>query len=286
MKNFSMLTPETLADVFSMLSAHADAKTFVLAGGTDLIPNLRAEVIAADYLIDITGLGLDKITETETDITIGATCTFKQIFNNKAVCTYLPALAAAAKSVGAVQTRGLATIGGNVVSAVPSVDSAPSLLVYDTQVTIVSPAGERVIPITEFFKGPRKTECQKGEILTKFVIKKPSASFKAVFKKFGRRNALSLSIVNAAFGCDVKDGKISNPRGCVGACAATPVRLPEAEKYLDGKSLNGIDFYALDKFVQGAIRPITDIRASAEYRNDLAAALIRKEVKEVLGVNE
>jgi CO/xanthine dehydrogenase FAD-binding subunit len=266
-----------------MLQAHANEKTYVLAGGTDLIPRMRADVIAADYLVDITGLGLNKITESGVNIIIGATCTYKQIHTNSIVCEYLPALASATKSVGAVQTRGIATMGGNVCSAVPCLDSAPSLLIYEAQVKLVSAEGERIVPITEFFKGPRKTELQKCEILSEFIFKKPSTEFGACFIKVGRRNALTLAIVNAAFGCDVKDGKIFNARGSIGACAATPVRLTAVEEYLNGKDLNSIDFDILDGLVKGAIKPISDIRASAEYRLDLAAALVRKEVKAVLG---
>jgi len=209
MKKFCLLTPETLDDAFHMLAEYAGARTFVLAGGTDLIPNIRADLITPDYLVDLTGLGFDRISASGDRIIIGSTATFKQIYSADLVCKYLPALADAAKSVGAVQTRSIATMGGNVCSAVPSLDSAPVLMIYEAEVRLVSSGGERFIPIAEFFQAPRKSALQEGEILTAFIFRKPAFEFKAKFIKFGRRNAVSLSIVNVAFGGEIRGGKIT-----------------------------------------------------------------------------
>ncbi|MBS3942861.1 MAG: FAD binding domain-containing protein, partial [Dethiobacter sp.] len=238
MKNFCLLTPETLDHAFNMLAEHAGARTLVLAGGTDLIPNIRADLLAPDYLVDLTGLGFDQISASDDRIIIGSTATFKQICSADPVCKYLPALADAARSVGAVQTRAIATMGGNVCSAVPSLDSAPVLMIYEAEVRLASSGGERFVPIAEFFLAPRKSARQEGEILTAFIFRKPASEFKAKFIKFGRRNAVSLSIVNVAFGAEIRGGKITGARGAVGACAPTPVRLAAAEEYLNGKDLH------------------------------------------------
>ena len=284
MNNFTLLTPKDPQDAFSLLKRYEDAKTFVISGGTDLIPLLRSGALKAGYLVDINPLRLNAITETDDAIAIGAACTFKQLYTNGAITKYLPALAEAAKSVGAVQTRGLATIGGNLCAAVPSLDSAPALFVYNAELKIASAKGARVVPVTDFFVGPKKTVLNpKEEILTEIIVKKPPAGFASTFRKFGRRAALTLSIANAAFGCEVNAGKIANAAACVGACAPVPVKLSEAEEYLNGKDINSISFDTLDSLVKSAIRPISDIRASKEYRSELAAALIRGQVRDILG---
>lgn len=283
MKNFELLTPQSLAEAFTFLKEHKGSKIQVLAGGTDLLPVMRSEAVNMDYLVDIMGLGLDAISETEDGLVIGACCTFKQIYTNGLVKKYFPDFCKAAESIGAVQTRGLATLGGNICSAVPSLDGGPSLMIHEARFKLVSETGERWVESEDFFVGPRRTKLVPGEeIMTEIFIPKTPAGYRADFTKFGRRNALSLSIVNAAFGCVVENGAIARPRGCVGACAATPRRLYAAEKYLEGKTLETLDFDQLDEEVKACIAPISDIRASAEYRSDLAAALIRQQVRGIL----
>jgi CO/xanthine dehydrogenase FAD-binding subunit len=137
MKNFELIRPETLAEAFSVLKAKKEEKIFILAGGTDLLPVMRAGVLDVDYLLDITGLGFNEISETADGITIGALCTFKQVYTNPLVQKNFPDLCKAASSIGAVQTRGIATIAGNVCSAVPSLDSAPTLLIHEARFKLV-----------------------------------------------------------------------------------------------------------------------------------------------------
>jgi carbon-monoxide dehydrogenase medium subunit len=284
MKKFILLEPQTLDEAFTMLAKHKDANTFILAGATDLIPQLRSGAVSADYLVDITRLGLNTITETEDRIIIGSTCTLKEVLGNPAVTKYLPALAEACNSVGAIQTRGLATIGGNSCSAVPSLDSAPPLFVYNADYILTGANNPRVVNVRDFFLAPRQTAIVKNEeILTAISVPKPSADFTARFTKFGRRAALSLSIVNCCVGCRQADGKMYAVSCCIGACAATPVRIPAAEEYLEGKGLGDICFEKLQEHVKAGILPISDIRASAEYRLDLAAALVCKQVRNILG---
>lgn len=287
MENFTALEPASLAEAFEMLARYRDANTFVMAGATDLIPPLRAHAITADYLLDITKLGLDTITETDGRVVIGATCTMKKVYTNELVKKVLPALADACRSVGAVQTRGLATIGGNSCVALPSLDSAPPLFVYNADYILSSAAGERTVNVHDFFTGPRRTVIRKNEeILTAISVPKPEKDFKACFTKFGRRAALSLSIVNCSLGARVKDGRMYGTASCVGACAATPVAIPALEEYLNGRAFADIDPDTVHQLVRGGIRPITDIRASAEYRAELAGSLVYKQIRKIFGVEE
>jgi CO/xanthine dehydrogenase FAD-binding subunit len=131
--------------------------------------------------------------------------------------------------------------------------------------------------------GLRRTKIvPKEDIMTEIFVPKNPANYASDFAKFGRRNALSLSIVNAAYGCVFANGTIEKPRAVIGACATTPRRLYDAEKYLEGKTKATLDYDKLDELVKGGICPISDIRASAEYRKELAAALIRKQVRAIV----
>lgn len=282
MNHFELLTPGSLPEAFQMMETRKDKELKIIAGGTDLIPPMRVDKLAVDSLLDISALGLNKLSQSEDGVSIGATCTMKQIAGSEALRDHFPALCKAARSVGAVQTRGLATIGGNICSAVPSLDGMPPLLVHDARFLLVSLSGRRWVEAADFITGPRSTQLKRGELLAEIFLPHPHPDFRADFFKFGRRKALSLSIVNAAFGCRLESHVISGARVVIGACAPTPVRAVGAENYLNGKTAEQIDLAELNRLVQSSISPISDIRASAEYRSDLAAALIRKLIRSVV----
>ena len=285
MNQFTIIEPKSQDEFFAMLEEHEDKKVFVMAGGTDIIPLARARAINPDYLIDMHCLKANRIIDKEDSISIGALCTFKQLEKSELIRKFFPSFAKAAESVGAVQTRGLATLGGNICSAVPSFDSAPPLLIYRAVCMLVSASGSRTVPLVDFVTGPRRTALKKGEILLEVILPKPEAGFISDFEKFGRRNALSLSIVNTAVGFVVENEVVRNPAVAVGACGATPLLISEVANFLNGKKWGDIDVAELDAIVRAGIKPISDIRATAEYRSDLAAALVRGSVRKLLGVN-
>jgi len=280
-KRFELLQPSDLREATAMLAAYENKEIMVLAGGTDIVPARRAGAIAPNYLLDITGLNLNRIARIGNHLQIGAACTFKQIVDDPFCIMDYPDLCAAARSIGAVQTRNLATIGGNVCSAVPSLDSAPPLLVHDGLFILQSVDGARRVPAKDFFVGPRRTAKKSNEILTEIILPYPSHGFRAGFIKFGRRNALTLSLVNAGVGFAIVNAAISGARVSIGACAPTPVRIPGAEAYLDGKRPEEINDAQLKLLIGEAIRPISDARASADYRKELAFALVKKIIRSV-----
>ena len=284
LEKLNYICPDTVGDALDAMTGAGTGKAYFIAGGTDIVPMLRARAIQPECLIDLKELGLDYVREESAEIRIGAMTTFRTLTRNAVIKSVLPTLAEAANSIGAVQTRGLATIGGNLCTAVPSLDSAPPLFVYGAVLKLVSKTGERIIPVRDFFVGPRKTQLKRDEeILTEIIVKTPPAGFVSRYTKFGRRAALTLSIVNAGFGCIPEGGRITNTSTCIGACAPIPVKLTKTEEYLDGKDLDSISFDTLDELIKSEITPITDIRASKEYRSELAAALIRGHVQDILG---
>ncbi len=284
MENFEFLFPHSLSEALELYDQHRDADTAYVAGGTDMIPPLRKGAMHVDYLIDLAGLGLDRITVSDGAIHIGALCTMKQLYSSPEIAAVLPALASAAESVGCVQTRGLATIGGNLCAALPSADGAPALYTYNARVVAQSSGGKREIPMEEFFTGPRKTSLLPGDIITEIVVPRPGPAFKAAFTKFGRRGALTLSIVNCSLGAAVEDHRLRDVRGCIGACAPTPRSMVDACAYLEGKSYEEIEPDHVAALVAEGLSPISDIRASKEYRSELAGILFFRQVKWLFGL--
>ena len=267
-----------------MMEAKKGQQLLVLAGGTDVIPAIRGGKLSADYFLDIMGLGLGEIRTEGEGVVVGAACTMTQIAESPVILNHFPALAKAARSVGAVQTRNLATIGGNSANANPGADTFPALLVYDAVYTVVSASGERKVPVTEFPTGVGKTQLKEGELLTEIFLPFSKPDFQSDFIKFGRRRALALSVVNVGFGCRLDSGVIREARVAIGASAPTPVRAAEAEAYLEGKTLAQVDFEELGHLVTAAMNPrAQSIRASGEYRMVLAPALISKLVRAVAG---
>ena len=285
MREFTMDRPRNLLLALQMLK-DADQATCVLAGGTDILPTMRKGAADFHRLIDITLLGLHEITDCGDAVSVGATCTFKQLYQSETIQKHLPLLAKAAKSIGAVQTRGLATIGGNLCSAVPSLDSAPVLFALGAKLHLASLEGERVVSIDDFFVGPRRTVCKKEEVLTKIVVKKPAPKFAGEFFKFGRRSALSLSIVNVAVGLCVQEGVIEDIRSCIGACGPKPVRPVAVEGFAKGKPLEAVLCPQLVALIANSISPIDDIRASADYRRHLAVVLYKRALQAAFAQSE
>jgi carbon-monoxide dehydrogenase medium subunit len=183
----------------------------------------------------------------------------------------------AAHTIGAVQTRNLGTLGGNLVTCVPSMDSGPTLVALEARVTVAGPGGRRELPLTEFFVGPRKTVLKPDELLVDIIIPKKNVGKPTDFLKFGLRKGQALALVNVASSLWVDPKKtFVEPRIALGAVAPTVIRAPEAEAYLEGKKITPEAMSEAGRIAAGEARPISDFRASAQYRRDLIAVLTRR----------
>jgi carbon-monoxide dehydrogenase medium subunit len=281
---FTYIKPQNQQELLAIITENQYKKFRLLAGGTDLFPALRKETIDLDYLVDLSAVGIDQITldKDNNRLRIGAMVTFAQIISNGHVKRYFPALAQAAESVGAVQTRNLATIGGNICSSVPSCDAAPALLVFGAEAVLCSPHAERRLPIENFFQGPRKTSCRGDEYLSELSLPLPSVGVFSSFLKFGRRKALTLSLVNGAAMLQVVSGEIIACRIALGAVAPTPRRAVKAEIEMQGKRINQAPLLHVGQIAAGEMSPIDDFRASANYRRELSAVLVKRALENCL----
>ena len=282
-RTFEYLKPASLDETLDALDQLKDKRVHVLAGGTDLIPFLRVGLKEADYLVDIGGSGLNQVIFEKDQARIGAMVTFTSLGRQPEIARRLPAVSEAARQVGAVQCRNRATIGGNLCSAVPSLDGAPSLLTLGAKFRLQAKGKERLVPAEQFFVGPRQTVLQPGEILTEIIVPLQD-DFTASFLCVGRRKALTLSIVNAAAGFSLRDRQeITAARITLGAVAPTPIRAYKAEHVLEGQKASPELLAEAAEVAAGETSPISDLRASADYRRRLSAVLVRRALENSLG---
>lgn len=276
MKPFDFVRPEDQEGAISALAAHSP-NVRILAGGTDYLVELKHVSQSPGTVVDVSHLEeLKGIEETEIGLRIGAAVTHTEIMNHPLIEKYVPAMIDAAHTIGAVQTRNLGTLGGNLVTCVPSMDSGPTLVALDAEVTVLGQKGARHMPLTEFFVGPRKTILQSDELLVDVVIPKQNLGKPTAFYKFGLRKGQALALVNVASSLWVKDGKFADVRISLGAVAPVVIRCPNAESSIEGQEVSKNVIEEAGSIAVTEAKPIDDFRASREYRNDLIDVLTRR----------
>ncbi len=282
---FACIVARDTAHAVALLAEHApDAR--VLAGGTDLLVELKYAHSGPRVVIDISRVAeLRHIAIASDGLRLGALATHSDILRSPLVSASCPVLAEAASTIGAVQTRNLGTLGGNLVTCVPSLDSGPALVALDARVTVEGPRGRREMPIESFFVGPRRTALAPDELLVDVLVPSSSLGKPAAFLKFGLRQGQALALVNVAAALHLsEDTRIcSEPRIALGAVAPTVVRAIDAERRIAGRVLDDAAIAEAAALAVGAARPITDFRASADYRRHLVAVLTRRALAAACG---
>ncbi len=240
MKAFELYAAENADHAVAILSKHAaTAKVKVIAGGTDLLADWKFSPHGPDVVVDISRADeLKNITVNEQGLVIGSMVTHSQIMASPVIRKMFPALVHAAHTIGAVQTRNRGTLGGNLVTAVPSMDSGPTLMALEAVVTVIGATGRRQVPLSEFFLGPRKTILKPDELLAEIIIPKANLGKPTHFYKFGLRKGQALALVNAAasFWVDWDKNVFVAPRVALGAVAPKVIRAPQAEAFLEGRT--------------------------------------------------
>ena len=278
---FDYHAPTSLPEAVKLLSAHGkDAK--LLSGGTDLILAMKQKTVAPAHLINLKTIpGLSGIGADSGGLTIGALTTMAEIERSAIIReTYTP-LWDAARVMASPQVRTLATIGGNLVSAVPSADTAPPLMVLSAQAHITGPAGERTCPVDALFAGPSACSLAPDDILTRITIPVPAG--RGAYLKLMRRAALDLALVGVAAYVSLDAKKVCKEvRIALGAVASTPIRAGGAEAVLLGKVLTEDLAADAAKMAGTECRPITDVRSSQDYRCSMVEVLTKRALFQVL----
>ena len=270
-----ILTPSSLDEALTLLDRYPAA--MLMSGGTDLLVRLRA--IGHDRAPDLLSFHriseLRRIAEDDDTLIIGAASTFAAIVANPLVNQHAPLLVQAARTIGGPAIRNMATLGGNICTASPAGDSLPPLYLLEARIELSSRVGRRVLPLTDFILGPGKTAREQGEILTRILIPKIPPCSRERFIKVGRRKALAISVTSfAGMAWTGEDGRIASMRMAWGSVGPTVVRLPGLEQELVDRVLTPEMIEQTRRTVRQGLSPISDLRASAEYRHLVAANLV------------
>jgi len=271
MRRFTYHEPATLDEAVSLLAA---PNAQILAGGTDLLVELKERLRRADYVVNIkkipgiAGFAYDD----KAGLRIGALATARELEISPLVLDKYRSLAQSLRELGSIQVRHRATIIGNVCRASPSADTIPPLIADGASLRIHGSGGERVVLLEDFFLGPGKTVLKPGDVATEIVVPPPPPGTGKIYIKHGRRKAMELATVGVA----VTHVPGVETRIVLGAVAPTPIRARQAEDLLRGKRLTD---ELIDKAAQAAVaaaRPISNVRASAEYRREMVGVLTRR----------
>lgn len=278
---FNYLEPATIKEAVAMLTK-CEGRAKILAGGTDLMVQMRAKSLSPDCVVDITYIpGLDYIKySAKTGLKIGALTPIRTLEKSDVLAKNFPVLALAASKLGSVAIRNVATIGGNLCNAAPSADNAPSLIGLGAQVKIAGPNGERTMPLENFCTGPGSTALGTGEILVEFQVPAPPAGTKGIYLKHSR-SAIDLAIVGVGIILNMSDGTCEDAKIVLGAVAPTPIRAKKAEGMLAGKKVTAALIEKVAQMASEEARPITDVRASAEYRREMVKVLTRRGITQL-----
>ena len=280
MRAFELFSAKDSQDAVALLAKHsANSKVKVLAGGTDLLADWKFAPHTPNVVVDISrAADLKGITVADDGLHIGSLTTHTQIMRSPVVREMFPALVDAAHTIGAVQTRNLGTLGGNLVTAVPSMDSGPTLMSLEAIASVAGPEGRRQVPLADFFVGPRKTILKSDELLAEIIIPKQNLGKPTHFLKFGLRKGQALALVNAAasFWVNWETNTFVAARIGLGAVAPKVIRAPQAEAYLEGREITPEAMAEAGRIAATDAKPISDFRASANYRKNLVAVLTKR----------
>lgn len=277
--NIKLHEPHSLADALKLLRELEDMR--VLAGGTDLLVEIKEGSTEAKHLLSLQKINeLKGIKIQNAHIRIGALVTPNELTLHPFIQKNLPALSEAAGSMASFQIRSMATVGGNIVSAVPSADLPPSLIAADASVTLVCSEDTREVSLLEFFRGPRLSVCRGEEILTEIKIPIPEDNTGISYQKVMLRKANALAVASVAAKITLKNGKIEKASVVLGAVAPTPLLALEASRNLQGKVPSDSLFQKAALIAKDESLPITDIRGSIWYRKQILEVLTQRALRE------
>jgi len=275
-KWFDYAAPQSVAEAIQLLSAHPRA--LLLAGGTDLLVQLRSGKKETDFIIDIKRI--PELNELSYDpgrgLTLGAAAPCYRIYGDHGVSRAYPALAEVAGIIGGTQIQGRASIGGNLCNASPSADTVPLLIALKATCMIAGPHGTREVVVENFCTAPGHTVLGPGELLVALRLPPPEGGSGACYLRFTPRNEMDIAVAGAGVAVGIDNGAFRWARVALAAVAPTPLLVTEAGKALAGKPAGAQAIDAAAEIARDAARPITDMRGTAEYRRHLCAVLTRR----------
>jgi len=278
---FEYVAPKTVDAALDLL-AKAGEGSCLFAGGTDLMVKMGHGLAAPSMLVALKEIeGLNKIQfDPSKGLSIGATALLVEVAEHPDVLRYYPAMAQAAKKTANTQIRNMATLAGNLCNAAPSADNAPVLLARGAEVDIACQNGTRRLSLDAFFKGPGLTALAPGEMVTHILVPPPAKASGASYQWISARGKVDISAVCVGVQVRLEDDLLKSVRIVLGAVGPTPMRAKGTEVLLEGAKWSmALTARAALKASEESM-PITDVRASAEYRRNMVAALTRRALEE------
>jgi len=280
MKRHDYYQPETLKDACNLMEKGKGRARYI-AGGTDLIVNIKKRLIQPDTLISLRRIReLSGISQNR-DLVLGSMTLLRDIERDPIIGRDYQALSQAVKALATPQIRNVATVGGNLCNSAPSADCAPPLLVMEAGLKLEAPGGQREVAIEGFFKGPGQTCMDMAEILTRIRIPPPREDTIMAFLKVGRVST-DIAIVNAAALLVMDNKACKRCRLAVGAVAPVPLRLRSVEKMIEGQEISPELLNRVGKMVEEEVNPITDVRSTEEYRRIMSGVLVKRAIEEAI----
>jgi len=274
-KPFEYHRPADLDELLLLLEKYG-GEGRIIAGGTDLVPQFKArEVPTPRHLFDIENLDeLNFIGEKAGAVRIGPVVKHSVLQTSAVVRKKTPVLAEAVGHLATPQIRNVGTIGGNLCNASPCADTAPPLMVLGAGLKIISPGGERIVPVEKFFSSAKITALNTMEVLAEIIVDPQPEGYGGAFMKVGRRAGHDMALASGAALVKLQKGRIEDVRIALGSVAPTTIRAPKTEDYLMGKKYSEKNVLQAAEIAAAEIKPISDVRASAEYRRHAVRAII------------
>lgn len=276
MKWFDYSAPASISEAAGLLASNPRAR--MLAGGTDLLVQLRAGRKETDLVVDVKRIPeLNAIHyDPKQGLTLGAAVPCYRIYGDAAVARHYPALAEVAALIGGTQIQGRASIGGNLCNAAPSADSVPLLIALGATCHVAGAKGARQIPVEDFCTAPGRNALQPGELLVSLHLPVPKPNSGARYLRFIPRNEMDIAVAGAGVEVVLENGTFRSARIALASVAPTPLFVRDAGDALAGKPVNEASIAAAAAVARGAAKPITDMRGTTEYRQHLCAVLTRR----------
>lgn len=275
------IRPSQLNDALNALAKWGEGAR-MLAGGTDLLVQLRQDAIAPEAILDLTALDELRGVRLESgQAIIGALTTHTEIAESKALATWAPALVRACKEIGSVQIRNRGTLGGNIGNASPAGDTLPALYALDAKIHLVRAGGDRWVPISEFFLGPGQSVREATEIIAGVAFRPCGAEELGFFQKIGQRRAMRVAKASAAGILRVEGGVVEECRIALGAVAPTVIRAHSSEDFLIGRQLTSNVIERAASLAAQDCRPIDDIRSTSTYRRHIVRVLVKRGLRTI-----
>lgn len=283
MDSFDYLAPRTLNEVFGALG---NGKTsLVLAGGTDVIVQLREGRRHCDQLIDLKHIPelMSYKLNPDGSLDIGAAVPLAELYENPDIRRRFPALVDCASIIGGIAIQSRASLGGNLCNASPAADSSPALMALGAKLAIASSNGRREIAVEDFFAGPGRNTLQLGELLLQVKVPAPTPNSGAFYHRFIPRNEMDIAVASSGVSITLDaDENITAARVALGAVAATPVMVPAAVAALVGRPANAETFAAAGEAASAAAAPIDDMRGGVAQRKHLSKILTVRALENAL----